>query len=66
MAGKIKREIDDIIARRSKGNSTVVQTTRTKLILKGINPDSYTITSADDPIVLEKLRQIAQDLGVAV
>jgi hypothetical protein len=44
----------------------LVATTKTKLTLKGINVDSYGPASYDDPAVLDKLRRIAQDLGVAI
>ncbi|HOK45641.1 MAG TPA: hypothetical protein PLK67_06910 [Bryobacteraceae bacterium] len=55
--------IDTIIAQRSKGNPTIELTTKTKMILKGINPDRYTSTSEDDPVVIGKLKKIAAELG---
>ena len=64
MAGQIKRVIDVIIERRAKGNPTLVLTTRTKLVLKGVNPDRFTESSPDDPAVMTKLSAIAADLGV--
>jgi hypothetical protein len=64
MPGKIKLMIDTTIAKRSKGNPTVALTTKTKLVLKGINPDRYTNTSEDDPVVIGKLEKIAAELGV--
>ncbi|HPQ16543.1 MAG TPA: hypothetical protein PLP04_15025 [Bryobacteraceae bacterium] len=63
MPGQIKRMIDTIIAQRSKGNPTIELTTKTKMILKGINPDRYTSTSEDDPVVIGKLKKIAAELG---
>lgn len=36
MAGQIKMLIDEIITERSKGNSTIAMTTRTKILIKGI------------------------------
>ena len=62
MAGKIKQMIDTIIQKRSMGNPLLLKTTRTKLILKGINPDKYTFQSNDDPIVIEKLEKLMKDL----
>ena len=41
MAGQIRIILDTIIERRSKGNSTIALTTKTKFILKGINPDRF-------------------------
>ena len=65
MSGQIKALIDHIIESRAKGNSTIVNTTRTKLILKGINPSKYTAESPDDEAVLSQLHQIAAELGVS-
>lgn len=62
MAGKIKYMIDDIIARRAKGNEILVKVMRTKLVLKGINPDKYTIKSEDDQAIIGKLEKMLQDL----
>jgi hypothetical protein len=64
MAGQIKRMIDQIIAKRANGNNAIVATTKTKLIMKGINPDKYTLSSEDDPQIISKLNQIANDLGI--
>lgn len=66
MAGQIKMLIDEIITERSKGNSTIAMTTRTKILIKGIDPDSYTASSVDDPAVIEKAQKIAQELGVSL
>jgi len=64
MPGQIKHMIDTIVTKRSNGNPTVALTTRTKLILKGINPDRFGADSADDAAVIAKLNVIAADLGV--
>ena len=66
MAGHIKQMIDSIIEQRSKGNPTLALTTKTKLVLKGINPDRFDAGSPDDPAVMTKVKAIAADLGVAV
>jgi hypothetical protein len=66
MAGKIKNMVNQIIDLRSKGSPAIAATTRTKLILKGINLDSYTETSDDDPNVINRLRQIATEFGVNI
>jgi len=39
MAGQIKKMLDQIISKRSNGNALVISTTKTKLVLKGLNPD---------------------------
>ncbi|MGO9481956.1 MAG: hypothetical protein ACLP05_09280 [Candidatus Kryptoniota bacterium] len=64
MAGQVKALIDKIITERSKGNPTIVVTTRTKLILKGIDPDKWDTASPDDFQMISKVRQVAQELGV--
>lgn len=64
MPGKIKAMCDKIIEARSGGNPAMVKITKTKLVLKGINPDQYTASSPDDPQVMEKLTRFAQELGV--
>jgi hypothetical protein len=64
VAGKIKQLIDQIIEQRSKGSEIIRNTTRAKLILKGVNPDKYTTSSADEPEILSRLQQIAADMGI--
>jgi hypothetical protein len=66
MAGKVKVMIEQIIKERSKGNSTIEMTTRTKIILKGVNPDQWTASSIDDPKVIGQVTQIAKELGVSL
>ncbi len=58
--------IDEIIRARSKGNTTIATVTRTKLILKGIQPDRFTSLSEDDPAIVAKLRTIAAESNVAL
>ncbi len=64
MSGKIKKMIDTIIEQRSHGDSIIAGTVKIKLILKGINPDKFTQKSDDNPTIITKLKQIANDLGV--
>lgn len=66
MAGKIKLMIDRIINERSKGNAAIVLTTKTKMVLKGVNPDKWTTTSDDDPSVIVKLKQIAHEFSITL
>ncbi len=66
MPGQIKRLLDTIVAVRGKGNQVFIDGTRTKLILKGLDPDRFTLTSPDDPAVLTRVRQAAADLGVSL
>jgi len=62
MAGKIRQMIDSIITQRAKDNPMLERVIKTKLILKGINPNKYTLQSEDDPVVLVKLEKMIADL----
>ncbi|ADN35678.1 conserved hypothetical protein [Methanolacinia petrolearia DSM 11571] len=64
MSGKIIQMIDKLIELKSGGNPTVATTTRTKLILKGINPQKYDSHSDDDPEVIAKIRSVATEMGI--
>jgi len=66
MAGKIRYALDQIIAERGRNNPTFVSITRTKLILKGLNPDKFNAASPDDPAILEKVRAVAGEMGVVL
>ena len=66
MAGQIKQMLDQIIAARSQGDSFLALTTKTKLIFKGVNPEKFDCNSEDDPLLINKVKQIASDLGVAL
>ena len=61
MPGKVKRMIDSILEQRSRGDPILHKTTRTKLMLKGINPDKFTLKSEDDPAIIEKLNNIIRE-----
>lgn len=66
MAGQIRPMIDTIIEKRSKGNPTIALTTKTKFILKGINPDRFDRMSPDDPAVIARIKEIGAAMGVSV
>ena len=66
MAGKIKKMLDKIVTDKSGGNPTLMTTTKTKLILKGLNPDRYDAQSADDPNIIKKIVMTAQEMGVKI
>ena len=66
MAGKIIKMINKIVDQRAQGNATIATTTRTKLLLKGINPEKFDNASADDPAIIEKLKNLAIDMGVTL
>jgi hypothetical protein len=64
MAGKIRQLIDTLIEKRSQGNPSLASTTRTKLLLKGIDSSKFTSSSEDDPQVITKLKQVAQEMNI--
>ena len=66
MQGQTRRLLDAIIAQRSQGNETIALAMKTKLILKGLNPDRFTATTDDDPVVLSRVQEIARTLNVNV
>lgn len=66
MAGEIAKYIQLIIDRRSKGDSLVAQTTKTKLILKGFDPNRFGASTPDDPGLIAKIKQVAGEMGVAI
>ena len=66
MAGKIKQLIDYVIKERAQGNPSLESTTRTKLLLKGVDSRKYTDSSEDDPEVLAKIKTIAQEMNIQI
>jgi len=64
MAGKIKQMIDKIIEHQSQGNPAMIHFVKTKLALKGINPDKYDASSEDDSRILAKLTALANELSI--
>ena len=66
VAGEIKRLLDLIIEQRSRGSETIRQTTRVKLMLKGVPPDRYNQDSPDDPEIIARLKTIASEMGVEI
>jgi len=66
VAGTVKRVLEAIIATRGQGNPTFIETTRAKLILKGLNPARFTDATPDDPAQVARARQVAAEFGVNV
>ena len=66
MSGQIKKMIDRIIEEKAHGNQTLINITRTKLILKGISTDKFDRYSEDNREIIAKLRDVAGELGVKV
>jgi hypothetical protein len=64
MSGQIKRLVDFIVKERSKGDPLVADTTRVRLLLKGVDPARFTAESNDDPATLDRVRKAAIDFGI--
>jgi DNA-binding MarR family transcriptional regulator len=64
--GRTKLILDSIITQRSGGNAAKAKTIKTKLILKGINPDAYSLDTVDDPNLVKKLTNLAEKLNVTI
>lgn len=62
MAGKIKQMIDTIISQRAKDIPMLAGVIKTKLILKGIDPNKFTFLSDDDPVIIAKLETVIREL----
>jgi hypothetical protein len=66
MPGQIKTMLERIIVERAKGDSVLVPLTKAKLILKGFDPDRFSPTTPDDPVMIARIKRIAQELGVSL
>ena len=64
--GRTKLILDSIITQRSGGDSAVAKVIKTKLVLKGINPDAYSLDTPDDPNLVKRLMELAAKLGVKI
>jgi len=62
--GKIKRLIDNLIQQRSKGDNFLVMSTKFKLLVKGIDVDKITENTNDDPDIINKIYEVAQQLNI--
>lgn len=56
--------IQNVITQKSKGNQIIARSIKTKMILKGIAVDKYTPSSPDDPIVVQKVKDVAKEFGL--
>ena len=65
VAGRIHMMIDDLIAARSGGNSTIAAGVRVKLLLRGIDPDEFNNLSPDDAAVIAKLEAMSAEFSMS-
>ncbi len=66
MSGKIKKLIDCIVHAKANGNQALYNLIKTRLMLKGINPDSYNFYSEDDSRIIEKLENFIADADLNI
>ena len=64
MAGQVKKILERIVDQRCKGDDVLATITRAKLILKGFDPEKFTLTTPDDAASIARVTQIANELGV--
>ncbi len=58
--------IQTIITQKAKGNAVIANSVKTKMYLKGIAVEKYTAASPDDPAIVQKVREVAKEFGVAI
>lgn len=63
MAGKVKFLIDQLIELRTKGDRGLIAPLKIKLIMKGVDPDMFDDSSPDNPMIIQRLMNIAKDMG---
>ncbi len=56
--------IDLIIRERGRGEPALINATKAKLIMKGINPDRITMDTADNADVVKKLEDLVRELNI--
>jgi len=56
MTGQVYEKIQKLIAEGGKGDPTAIENIKTKLMLKGINPDKYSPNCADCEDTIENIK----------
>lgn len=64
MAGEIRKLIDTYVTQMSNGNQVIAGTILAKLALQGVISKRYTEYTPDDPVMIEKIRSIAQQANI--
>ncbi|MDR2921788.1 MAG: hypothetical protein LBU85_00410 [Treponema sp.] len=64
MGGTAKKLIDLLISEKSKGNRDIENFIRVKLSMKGIPVNKLTADTADDPAVINKIKEVLKEFGV--
>mgnify|MGYP000927577411 CR=1 FL=1 len=64
MPGQIKKLIDSYVNQMSKNNSALAGIVRSKLALQGIIASKYNEKSPDDPVIINKIYDIAKQSNI--
>ena len=55
--------IDKLIMLRTKGDSGLIAPVKIKLIMKGIDPDTFNEASPDNPAMIHRIVSVAKEMG---
>jgi hypothetical protein len=61
---KVKQMVDDLIRIRSNGKEAIAINTRIKLLMKGIDAKNITENTPDDPQMIKKILQVADEFKI--
>jgi len=64
MAGQAKKLVDLLVSEKAKGNKDIENFIRVKLSMKGISVSTLTESQADDPVVINKIKDVLKEFGV--
>jgi hypothetical protein len=64
MGGTAKKLVDLLISEKSKGNRDIENFIRVKLSMKGIPVNKLTDDTTDDPVVINKIKDVLKEFGV--
>jgi hypothetical protein len=64
MGGTAKKLVDFLISEKSKGNRDIENFIRVKLSMKGISVNKLTEDTADDPVIINKIKDVLTEFGV--
>ena len=64
MTGTAKSIIDRIITEKAQGDKSIEKHIRVKLILGGIMVDKLTEDTPDDPLVISRIKHVANGYGL--
>ncbi|MCC8165648.1 MAG: hypothetical protein LIQ31_05765 [Planctomycetes bacterium] len=63
MPGKVKAMIEELIQLRTRGERALVAPLKIKLIMKGIDPDTFDDSTPDNPLIIQRVSTIAKEMG---